>query len=129
MFAGTLRMNLDPLEIYSDDQLWNVLKQVNMKVYVENIEGKLSHECLDGGENLSIGQRQLICLARALLKNSKVVVLDEATAAIDQNTEESIYSVIKFSFVNSTVITIAHRLDTIMDCDRYRLRFILLLKG
>ncbi len=118
MFAGTLRMNLDPLEIYSDNQLWNVLEQVNMKEYAENIDGKLSHECLDGGENLSIGQRQLICLARALLKGSKVVVLDEATAAIDQNTEESIYNVIKTSFLNSTVITIAHRLDTVMDCDR-----------
>ena len=115
-------MNIDPLSVYTDTQIWNVLEQVNMKEFVENIDGKLFHECADGGENISIGQRQLICLARAVLKNSKIVVLDEATAAIDQNTEQSIYNVIKNSFADSTVITIAHRLDGIMNCDRYYIK-------
>jgi ABC-type multidrug transport system fused ATPase/permease subunit len=121
LFSGSIRMNLDPLEIYSDSQLWAVLEQCNLKSFVESLNGQLMHECSDGGDNLSIGQHQLICLARAVLKNTKIIILDEATAAIDYKTEKSILNIIRNLFSNATVITIAHRLDLVKDCDRIML--------
>ncbi|KAK4714982.1 hypothetical protein R3W88_020889 [Solanum pinnatisectum] len=117
MFEGTVRSNLDPLEEHSDDQIWEVLDKCQLGDEVRRKEGKLYSTVSENGENWSVGQRQLVCLGRVLLKKSKVLVLDEATASVDTATDNLIQQTLRLHFTDSTVITIAHRITSVLDSD------------
>ncbi|KAA8527046.1 hypothetical protein F0562_008725 [Nyssa sinensis] len=117
MFEGTVRSNLDPLEEYTDEQIWEALDKCQLGDEVRKKEDKLDSAVTENGENWSMGQRQLVCLGRVLLKKSKVLVLDEATASVDTATDNLIQLTLRQHFSDCTVITIAHRITSVLDSD------------
>ncbi|XP_070559570.1 ATP-binding cassette sub-family C member 9-like [Ptychodera flava] len=117
LFAGTIRFNLDPEGEHTDRDLWTALEIAQLTATVNELGQKLESQVSEDGENFSLGQRQLFCLARAFLRNAKILIMDEATASIDIQTDAILQEVVATAFANRTVLTIAHRVSTIMDSD------------
>ncbi|EFJ20476.1 hypothetical protein SELMODRAFT_108621 [Selaginella moellendorffii] len=118
LFEGTVRSNIDPLGMYQDEEIWEALEKCQLAETVKQSELKLGAQVAENGENWSMGQRQLFCLGRVLLKRSRILVLDEATASIDTHTDWILQKIIKEEFLGSTVISIAHRIPSVMDSDK-----------
>ncbi|KAM9312905.1 ATP-binding cassette sub-family C member 9 [Gastrophryne carolinensis] len=117
LFSGSIRLNLDPECLCTDDRLWEALEIAQLKNLVKSLAGGLDAMVTEGGENFSVGQRQLFCLARAFVRNSSILIMDEATASIDMATENILQKVVMTAFADRTVVTIAHRVHTILTAD------------
>ena len=120
LFTGNIRFQLDPFEQFSDAEVWDVLEKVNLAAFIRSFPEGLDEMVKENGENLSQGQRQLLCIARALLKRVRVLIVDEGTSAVDPFTDELIQKVLREQVVKygCTILAIAHRLQTIIDFDR-----------
>ncbi|XP_014857737.1 PREDICTED: ATP-binding cassette sub-family C member 9-like isoform X2 [Poecilia mexicana] len=117
LFSGSIRFNLDPERMCTDDRLWEALEIAQLKNLVKSLPGGLDAVVTEGGENFSVGQRQLFCLARAFVRKSSILIMDEATASIDMATENILQKVVMTAFADRTVVTIAHRVHTILTAD------------
>ncbi|KAF3610074.1 hypothetical protein DY000_02048096 [Brassica cretica] len=120
LFEGTVRSNIDPTDQYSDEEIWKSLERCQLKDVVATKPEKLDSLVVDSGENWSVGQRQLLCLGRVMLKRSRLLFLDEATASVDSQTDAVIQKIIREDFESCTIVSIAHRIPTVMDCERVR---------
>uniref|UniRef100_A0A8C2ZIU4 ATP-binding cassette, sub-family C (CFTR/MRP), member 9 n=1 Tax=Cyclopterus lumpus TaxID=8103 RepID=A0A8C2ZIU4_CYCLU len=118
LFSGSIRFNLDPERTCTDDRLWEALEIAQLKNMVKALPGGLDAVVTEGGENFSLGQRQLFCLARAFVRKSSILIMDEATASIDMATENILQKVVMTAFADRTVVTIAHRVSTILDAEQ-----------
>ncbi|XP_042991549.1 ABC transporter C family member 4-like isoform X3 [Carya illinoinensis] len=118
LFEGTVRSNIDPIGQYSDEEIWKSLERCQLKDVVAAKPDKLDSFVVDNGENWSVGQRQLLCLGRVMLKHCKILFMDEATASVDSQNDSVIQKIIREDFATCTIISIAHRIPTVMDCDR-----------
>ena len=115
LFAGILRRNLDPFKDHTDADLWKALENVQLKTLVEDFSGQLEFKLKESGANFSVGVRQLVCLARALVQKSKIIVMDEASANVNFRADRLVQQVIRNQSKESIVLIIAHRLNTILD--------------